>query len=142
MQQQTADDRADDRQGVPAVDDPQERLAVAVRTAADHELDRDVAEVHQDDAEDADEHDAAAQQRRRRMQSVPLPVGEPGLGHSPALRLSASVTSVSRSSSASSAGSPGIVTPVAAAAVTNLSSLSPNARASGPRLTSTSCILP
>ena len=62
--------------------------------------------------------------------------------HSPARRLSASATSWSRSRSASSTAGPGSVTAVAAAAVTNLSSASPSARATGPRLMSTSCIRP
>ena len=86
---------------------------------------------------------------RRRVQPVPLAVGEVrdprgahGCAHSPALRVSARATSSSRSRSASSIGRPGIVTAVDAAAVTNFRSARPSARASGPRVMSTSCMRP
>ena len=100
--------------------------------------------LDEDEAEDGDEHDAAAQQRGRRVQPVPLAVGEPSrrrarrgrlsgpVGHSPARLLSASSTSRSRSSAASGSGRPGMTTPVEAAAVTNLRSASPRMRPTGP----------
>ena len=64
------------------------------------------------------------------------------LAHRPARRVSATATRWSRSCSAVSSGRPGMSTPLEAAAVTNLSSARPRARATGPRVMSTSCMRP
>ena len=92
-------------------DEEVDRVAL-VAGRADHEVEQPLAQVRDDDARDRDQRDAAAQQRGRRMQSVPLAVGErrarrhrrslDRIGHSPARRVSASATSWSRSCSASS----------------------------------------
>src|SRR5690606_22871675 len=116
-----------------AVDEDRDRIlfAHAGRSveARQEPLEEPLTPVGDDDAEERDEGDAAPQQRRGRVEPVPLAVGEGG--HSPARRVSASATRWSRSSSASSSARPGTTTPVAAAAVTSFSSARPRARASG-----------
>ena len=84
------------------------------REEHEEHVDEPLAEVRDDEAEDGEQHEAAAEQRARRVQPVPLAVGEVrdprgahGCAHSPALRVSARATSSSRSRSASSIGRPG-----------------------------------
>ena len=64
------------------------------------------------------------------------------VGHRPVRRVSATAMRVSRSCSAPCWLRPGIVTPVAAAAVTSFSCAMPKPRSSGPWVMSTSCMRP
>src|SRR5690606_34945116 len=117
-------------------------------------VDDAVPEAVQDDTGDDDEDQAALEQRGQRMQAVPLAVGQRlladrrrgerllGRAHRPVRRVSATSMSVSRSASAAGWVSPGICTPVGAAAVTIFSCATPNARSSGPCVMSTSCMRP
>jgi hypothetical protein len=119
--------------------------------AADEQLDEPLAQVGEQKADHGDESDATLEQRSGRVQPQPVsPAGKRRGGemrrregaHSPARRVSASPTRVSRSASASASVRPGMVTPVAAAAVTNFSSARPRNRATGPRLMSINCMRP
>src|SRR5690606_27193191 len=113
---------------------------------ADGPEDDSIAKIVERETGDDDEHQSALEQRRQRVQPMPLPVGE-GIAvegrrrlslarrfrrlrraHRPVRRVSATSMSVSRSASAAAWVSPGICTPVVAAAVTIFSWETPNAR--------------
>ena len=111
------DDRAD-RVVRPIVVEP--AVATAERPVDvrgedhDEEIDGALAQVRDDEAEHGDEDESPAQQRARRVQPMPLAVGEirdrcraRGCAHNPARRVSASATSSSRRRSASSIGQSG-----------------------------------
>ena len=156
------DDDQHDRDGEqrpahrPVPEDLIDRVA-ALRRRPHEEVDQPIAQVGEDEPEHGEHEDPPAKQRGRRVEPVPLSVGEAcdrlrhalphgarvvGVAHRPARRLSASCTSRSRSASASVSVRPGMATPVEAAAVTNRRSASPSHRASGPRVMSMSCIRP
>ena len=129
--------------------------------AVEEERDHPVAQVRDDDAHHDHEHEAAPEHGGQRMHPVPVAVAErrsrdsgrrmrsPGHGgggrdlcHSPVRRVSATSIRVSRSTSAASCVSPGMTTPVEAAAVTSFSCAMPKPRSSGPWVMSTSCMRP
>ena len=117
-EQRDGDQHHDQRERHQALGDEEVDRVALVAGHADEEVEQALAEVRDDDARDRDQRDAAAQQRGRRMKSVPLPVGElrarrrrrhrrhrrglDRIGHSPARRVSASATSWSRNCSAAS----------------------------------------
>ena len=160
------DDHGDDRLDGDAVlqHEVDRVLLVPPEALRQEERDEPVAQVRDQDADDDEERQPAAQQRRQRMQPVPFAVAHLGphrggrrrghadvrrsgrlrveVAHRPVRRVSATSMRVSRSASASFCGSPGIVTPVDAAAVTSFSWAMPSIRSSGPCVMSTSCSRP
>ena len=150
-------------------EDPVHRVAAELRHTCGgeqrHQPVRDaLAQVRDEVPEHDHQHQAALEQRSQRVHPVPLAVGERvgsapadgrrgrrrplpggrrvGRAHSPVRRISATSISVSRRASAASSVIPGMSTPVVAAAVTSFSFAIPNARSTGPRVMSTSCMRP
>ena len=94
-------------------------------------------------AQDRQQHDASAQQRRERVEPLPLPRGlRNRFGHRPARCASPRAARRLRSASASATGSPGSEPPLSGEAVWISHEAMPWARASGPDWMSTYCRRP
>ena len=131
-----------------------ERVAPAARGSSGAvDPDQDVAEAEGGQevveqlgggvAEDREQHDATTEQRRERVEPLPLPRGPwNGIGHRPARCASPRAASRLRSASASATGSPGREPPLSGEAVWISHDAMPNARASGPDWMSTYCSRP
>ena len=96
-----------------------------------------VEELAGDVPDDRDEHDAAAQQGRQRVQPLPLLVPNDGLGHRPARCASPRADRRSRRASASATGRPGSDPPLSGEAVWISHEAMPWARINGPDWMST-----